>query len=52
MLIATRIPSSSDLDDVAHVRCYCDRAHLSVTQHSNGHGEVICPLLHVPWVNR
>jgi hypothetical protein len=27
---------------------YCDRAPLLVTQRSNGRGEVICPLLHVP----
>jgi hypothetical protein len=52
MPIATMIPSSNSLDDVTHARCYCDRVLLSVTQHSNGRGEVICLLLHVPWVNR
>jgi hypothetical protein len=52
MSVATRIPSSNGLDDVTHARCYFDRAHLSPTQRSNGRGEVICLLLHVPWVNR
>jgi hypothetical protein len=51
-LVATRIPSSNGLDDMTHTHCYCYRAHFSVTQHSNGRGEVICPLLHVPWANR
>jgi hypothetical protein len=46
------VPSSNGPDDVAHARCYYDRALLSAMQHSNGHGEVIYLLLHVPWVNR
>jgi hypothetical protein len=52
MAVATRIPSRNDPYDVTHARCYCDQAHMSVTQRSNRHCEVICPLLLVPWVNR
>jgi hypothetical protein len=44
--------SSNDLDNMMHARCYCDRAHLSVTQHTNGHSEVIYPLLLILRVNR
>jgi hypothetical protein len=52
MLVATMISSSNGPDDVAHALCYCDWAPLSVTQRSNGCGEVICPLLYVPLANR
>jgi hypothetical protein len=52
MPIATRIPSSNDPDDVTHACCYYDPAHLSATQRSNERGEVICPLLLIPWANR
>jgi hypothetical protein len=48
MPIATSIPNSNIQDDVTHAHCYYDRAHLSMTQHSNGRGEVIYPLLLVP----
>jgi hypothetical protein len=37
--------SSNGFGEVIHARCYCDRAHLTVTEHSNRHGDVIGPLL-------
>jgi hypothetical protein len=36
---------------MAAAHCYCDQAHLSVTQLSNKRGDVIRMLLHVPEVN-
>jgi hypothetical protein len=36
---------------MAAAHCYCDQAHLSVTQLSNKRGDVIRRLLHVPEVN-
>jgi hypothetical protein len=37
--------SSNGLDEVIRTRCYCDRAHLMVTERSNGRGDDINPLL-------
>jgi hypothetical protein len=37
--------SSNGLSDVIRARCYCDRAHLAATEHSNGCGDGIDLLL-------
>jgi hypothetical protein len=37
---------------MAAARCYCDWDPLSATQCSNGRGDVIYPLLQVPWAIR
>jgi hypothetical protein len=37
--------SSNGLGEVIRARCYYDRAHLEVTEHSNRHGDGIGPFL-------